>query len=359
MQNDKMIKLEKFYVYKMTNVKNNKVYIGKTNDLNRRLEEHLDVVKRGVGSKDYYIIHAAINKYGIENFIIEIIEVCEIEKISFEREIYFVALYKSNIHRYGSDFGYNMTDGGEGPTGRKASQETRKKLSESHKGYIMPEWQKKKISESNKGKIVSEETRKKLSQSKKGRKLSEEQVIAMSGENSVCFGKTANQDMRKKLSEAQLKRGKRNPLSEENKQKIRENNSKRDMSYRIQPKQKKEIIKLWNTCQYTKQQIADNLFVDYARVHYVIKHNVSELKKQTLPLKKRKEMPQEARNRVLETRMGMSVANIDKLKNIIIDKFINEKIERKNIAILLNVSYSYVKKTISKYLKNINGEKNV
>jgi len=47
--------------------------------------------------------------------------------------------------------------------GKHPSEETRKKLSESHKGYVMPEGQKKKISESLKGRTKSRKTREKIS----------------------------------------------------------------------------------------------------------------------------------------------------------------------------------------------------
>ncbi len=53
--------------------------------------------------------------------------------------------------------------------GKKLSSEHKKKLSESHIGYVMPEEQKRKISESLKGHIVTEETRKKIGQGNKGK----------------------------------------------------------------------------------------------------------------------------------------------------------------------------------------------
>lgn len=53
--------------------------------------------------------------------------------------------------------------------GRKLSDETRNKLSESCKGRIVKEETRKKISESFKGHIVKEKTRKKISESHKGK----------------------------------------------------------------------------------------------------------------------------------------------------------------------------------------------
>lgn len=44
-----------------------------------------------------------------------------------EKEIELIAKYKTNIHRYGNDFGYNLTDGGEGTTGHILSEEARER----------------------------------------------------------------------------------------------------------------------------------------------------------------------------------------------------------------------------------------
>ena len=62
---------------------------------------------------------------------------------------------------------------------KKTSEKTKKKLSESHKGYIMPQSQKDKISNANKGKKKpprTEEHRRKLGDSKRGKKQSEETI---------------------------------------------------------------------------------------------------------------------------------------------------------------------------------------
>jgi len=55
------------YIYKITNLINNKMYIGQTNNVNRRWNEHRT---KNTNS----IIHKAIQKYGEENFKIEVLE---------------------------------------------------------------------------------------------------------------------------------------------------------------------------------------------------------------------------------------------------------------------------------------------
>lgn len=79
---------------------NQKVYIGQSNDIERRWSEH----KR---SKDSCIIHKAIRKYGADNFEFSVIKECALSELS-ELEIYYIKYYNSIFPN-----GYNMTTGGE------------------------------------------------------------------------------------------------------------------------------------------------------------------------------------------------------------------------------------------------------
>ena len=91
-------------IYKITNLINNKVYIGKTLEtLETRWKQHKKDSTRFLNRP----LYRAMNKYGIENFIIEIIETPMLEVLS-ERECYWIEYYNS-FH-----FGYNATKGGDG-----------------------------------------------------------------------------------------------------------------------------------------------------------------------------------------------------------------------------------------------------
>jgi group I intron endonuclease len=92
------------YIYKITNQVNNKIYIGATTrHPSIRFEEHCaDAVR--FPDRPFYI---AINKYGIDNFELEIIEECESNKLE-EREEYWIEYYGSFKN------GYNATLGGGG-----------------------------------------------------------------------------------------------------------------------------------------------------------------------------------------------------------------------------------------------------
>lgn len=94
-------------IYKIKNIINSKVYIGKTIiDINKRFKKH----KNNATKKINRYLYDAMNFYGYENFIIEKIEDVDDNSKLNERERYWISIFKSND----SDFGYNMTIGGDG-----------------------------------------------------------------------------------------------------------------------------------------------------------------------------------------------------------------------------------------------------
>lgn len=95
------------YIYKITNIVNNKIYIGQTvNKVEYRLQDHFHAA---ITYKDKSILHSAMRKYGKESFIIEVIEECEEKELS-DKEKYWIAFYNSTNR----NIGYNITIGGEG-----------------------------------------------------------------------------------------------------------------------------------------------------------------------------------------------------------------------------------------------------
>ena len=170
-------------IYKITNIKTGKVYIGKTTrSLNDRLQGHINSADRG----DNFKLSRAIRKYGKENFIIEPIDFAETRDELNEKEIHYISEYNS------LEDGYNMTIGGEGGnTYINKSDEEMKVISEkistalrknngNHGQFVGPKngmygkhqtpEAKEKISKASKGRKFSKEHNSKISEYYRGRK---------------------------------------------------------------------------------------------------------------------------------------------------------------------------------------------
>ena len=74
-------------IYKITNKKSGKVYIGQSNDIQRRIKEH-----KYVGTKSRIPVDFAIQKYGRDAFTYEVVEECLLEQLN-EREKYWEEYY--------------------------------------------------------------------------------------------------------------------------------------------------------------------------------------------------------------------------------------------------------------------------
>ena len=124
-------------VYKTTNKLNGKIYIGKDESNNP------SYIGSGV------ILKKAINKYGKDNFIKEILEECNSRELLNDREIYWIDKYKSTDHT----IGYNIAEGGNGGNtyfGKTDSEliEIKLKISNSLKNRVFTEDHRSKLSES-------------------------------------------------------------------------------------------------------------------------------------------------------------------------------------------------------------------
>lgn len=100
------LKHKKHYCYIITNLINNKVYIGVTcKNVAERFKEHIKVA-RSKGKKT--TIGYAINKYGDNNFTIKILQDFNSRAKAFNAEKKYIQKYNSK------NYGYNETDGGDG-----------------------------------------------------------------------------------------------------------------------------------------------------------------------------------------------------------------------------------------------------
>lgn len=94
-------------IYIIKNNINNKVYVGQSNNVFFRWNEHYrsSLLNKKV---DNNILHKAIRKYGIENFTFQVLELCD-NSLLDEKEKYYIKLYNADAHE-----NYNIYPGGKG-----------------------------------------------------------------------------------------------------------------------------------------------------------------------------------------------------------------------------------------------------
>jgi len=113
--------VRKFYIYVITNIVNNKQYVGKTVDVKDRWRCH----KKNARNKtkgDYFYLHRSINKYGVDSFRLIVVDEFDNEDDAYWFETWWIEFLETNRR----SVGYNLNAGGMG--GICPTEETRKKL---------------------------------------------------------------------------------------------------------------------------------------------------------------------------------------------------------------------------------------
>ena len=159
-------------IYKSTNKITGKVYIGQTTkNLEKRIKGHVNESKK---DKNRPFL-SSINKYGVDNFVFEIIDFADNLNELNDKEIYWIDFYNSV-----SPNGYNVTGGGQGDK-TIGTKELGKRISEGLKNS--EKWQtllnddeylkkrEEKFINSSKGKKFSSEHKEKIWEKNKERIL--------------------------------------------------------------------------------------------------------------------------------------------------------------------------------------------
>ena len=210
-----------YKIYLITNSLNLKSYVGVTKfSIEYRFTQH---TKRG------FLLTEAITKYGESKFSINLIEEVESADRAYELEIFYIKEYNTKAPN-----GYNLTDGGDGifgwdvteeyrewcsqrakelhknkklgMYGKKHTDETKQKMSESAKGNknclgrVPSDETKLKISNSHIGKIVDDSTRQKISKNHHD----------VSGKNNPMYGKKHSPETIEKIRKKALERNSNN-----------------------------------------------------------------------------------------------------------------------------------------------------
>ena len=206
--------MQNYTVYIHRNIINNKAYIGVTKKApNKRWGNNGQNYK-----KDQPIFYRAIQKYGWDSFEHIIWAESLSEKEAKEWEVRLIALFKTNCCKYKNpEYGYNMTNGGDGVVGHICSDETKEKMRAIAKNRSAKTREKISIASKERlkdktnhpmyGKHFSDETKQKLREKAKERYSTPEKC--------PMFGKKHTEEARKKIGD-----GHRNP-SQETREKMR------------------------------------------------------------------------------------------------------------------------------------------
>lgn len=193
-------------IYAIANKKNGKQYVGKSKNHKNRWYNH--------GSENT-LISQAIREDGKSNFDFEVIQECDNSEMN-DLESYYIAFLDTLVPN-----GYNIS-----PGGTQIAEESKKKMSEAHKGKKISEDTKEKLRIINTGKKMPPEAIERTRLSKVGVARSEETKEKIRKTNSTPeaiersrlanLGVKRSDEVRANMSKAQLG----NKHSEETKKKM-------------------------------------------------------------------------------------------------------------------------------------------
>lgn len=150
-------------IYRITNILNDKNYIGSSINISTRISAHKLTLKNKKHHNVY--LQNSYDKYGHTVFKFEVIEYCKEEEL-LNKEEYYINIYKSTNDKYGYNIGL-FTNGR-----KRHSIKVREKISKAHTGRkrnITKEWG-ENISKANKGRKISETQKENIRKCKTGTK---------------------------------------------------------------------------------------------------------------------------------------------------------------------------------------------
>lgn len=159
-----------FYLYTITNIISGKVYVGQTVRPQQRWSQHKNYAKK---ENLIQYIHCAMAKYGVDNFVYEVVATCKTQEDADYIESLMIKQYDSRNKLKG----YNLSPGGDVPWNKGLPPEQQPMYGKHHS-----EESKRKSSISNKGKKKphSQEWSEKISSIMKGRQITWAQKLSES-----------------------------------------------------------------------------------------------------------------------------------------------------------------------------------
>jgi len=174
-------------IYKITSKINNKVYIGSAIDFNKRKWHHIGDLRNNRHKNQK--LQAHVNKYGLDDICMDVIEIVDDNLKLIEREQYYIDLFNCVNN------GFNISPVAGNTIGVKCSEETKQKIRNSKLGKKLTEEHKEKIrisllgNKRSKGKKISDKQKEQISLVHKGKKLSKEHVDKIQESRKLHFNK--------------------------------------------------------------------------------------------------------------------------------------------------------------------------
>lgn len=221
-------------IYKISSKRNpERYYIGSAINIANRWRTHLCVLRKNEHHSSKLQNH--VNKYGINDLTFDIIIECDKHNLIALEQFYLDALspWFNMSPTAGNTYGIKRSDEtkrklSEIHKGRRATEETRKKMSEAQMGRVawnkgktgyMPEEERRNISIFHTGKHVTKETKKRMSAAQMGHKgpvgfhhtpEAKKRISEGNKGNTKRLGHHATEETKKKMSNAQG--GEKNPM---------------------------------------------------------------------------------------------------------------------------------------------------
>jgi len=203
-------------IYKIVNRNNQKFYIGSSSKISRRWKEHISRLR--MNKHHSSSLQKAWNKYGEENFEFVILE--EMSDDSTYQQLYErEQFYLNQLNPFG-DIGYNLVrEAGGGKKGYSHTEETKSKIRISLSGRKFTKAHLERLKQAWKTrKPITEDTRKKLSEAHKGRTTWNKGVetpaavrqkisVSLRGRISPMKGRTHNQRTKDTMSKVRSGEG--------------------------------------------------------------------------------------------------------------------------------------------------------
>jgi group I intron endonuclease len=196
-------------IYVILHKKSGKIYLGQAQDIVERFGEHRSALNHNRHHNRH--LQFAWNQDGAKAFQFKILERCNPEQLN-EREGHFLKLYM------GKRLCYNFAEDPTAPfRGRKHTEESKRRISESGKGHI-PHNKGQRHSAETRAKMSAaqqnrlpptEETRRKIGAKHKGKTISDEHRRAVSEAAKNRPPRKNSDEVKKKMSEAAKRRWQR------------------------------------------------------------------------------------------------------------------------------------------------------